>query len=331
MPLPYGLVRPLLFALPPERAHGFGLWSAKIGGGWLGALVGSGAPDGQSLEVAGLKFKNPLGLAAGFDKNGVALPFWRAIGFGYFEFGTVTPRPQPGNPAPRLWRFRKEHALGNKLGFPNEGAAVVAARLARDKKPGDVIGINLGKNKDTPHEKAAADYVAALEATRSVADYWAVNVSSPNTPGLRDLQTPQYLSDLLGAVCDAAGDVPVFVKLSPDLDEDALRATAGAVSASNCRGVIATNTTLERPAGIGAFEGGLSGRPLAARARSVLADLRSHLDPGQTLIAAGGIDSGAEARTRLDAGAALLQIYSALIFAGPALVGTMLSELGNRP
>jgi len=166
---------------------------------------------------------------------------------------------------------------------------------------------------------------------RSVADYWAVNVSSPNTPGLRDLQTPQYLGDLLGAVCDAAGDVPVFVKLSPDLDEDALRETAGAVRASNCRGVIATNTTLERPAGIPAFEGGLSGRPLAARAREVLAGLREHIDPAQVLIAAGGIDSGAEARTRLDAGASLLQIYSALIFAGPALVGTILSDLGDRP
>ena len=321
MLVPYGLVRPLLMALPPEKAHAVGLAAARM----LGGLGGRGSPPGLECEVAGLRFRNPVGLAAGFDKNGVALPFWRAIGLGFFEFGTVTPRPQPGNDAPRLWRFKNERALGNRLGFPSEGAAAVGARLAAARRDGDLIGINLGKNKETPLQDAADDYVAALEATRGVADYFAVNVSSPNTPGLRELQTKQYLADLLGRVREAAGATPVVVKLSPDLDEGGLQDAAEAFRDSGCHGVIATNTTLARPAGI-EFEGGLSGRPLAARAREVLAELRRLL-PETPLVSVGGIDSAQEARARLDAGADLIQIYTGMVYEGPRLIARILKEL----
>jgi len=314
MGLVYSAMKSLMFRLDSERAHGVALIAARCGGGPLAKVCGGRHVPGLEREVAGLRFPNPLGLAAGFDKNGVALPFWRALGFGFVEFGTVTPRPQPGNPKPRMWRFPQHGALGNALGFPNDGAAAVAARLKRDKRPGDVVGINLGKNKDTPNERAADDYVAALEATREVADYWVVNVSSPNTPGLRKLQSRQYLSDLLGSVRDKAGEVPVFVKLSPDLDEKGLGDAAAAAVA--CSGIIATNTTLERPEGI-EFQGGLSGRPLAPRSRDVLAKLRELTD--LPLISVGGIDSAEEARARLEAGASLVQIYSALIFEGPTL------------
>ena len=327
MGLAYRCMKPVLFRLDPERAHGFALGAAGMGGGVLAWLCGGRRVAGLDRDVAGLRFPNPVGLAAGFDKNGAALPFWRGLGFGFVEFGTVTPRPQPGNPKPRMWRFPEQRALGNRLGFPNDGAAAVARRLARDKRPGDVVGINLGKNKDTPNERAADDYVAALEATRDVADYWVVNVSSPNTPGLRELQSRQYLADLLGRVRGAAGDVPLFVKLSPDLDDVGLDDAAAACLDTKCAGVIATNTTLARPHGIASFEGGLSGRPLASRARGVLARLRARLGSGTPIVSVGGIDSADEARARLVAGASLVQVYSALVFEGPGVVTRMLRGL----
>jgi len=326
----YKLAKPFLFRLDPERAHRLGLWAARKGGGFLGRLLGGGAGGtSDPVTIVGLTFPNRVGLAAGFDKNGVALPFWRALGFGHIEFGTVTPRPQSGNPAPRVWRFPKQRALGNRLGFPNDGAAMVATRLRIQKEPGDVIGINLGKNKETPNERAVDDYLAALDATRRVADYWVVNVSSPNTPGLRELQSKGYLTDLLGAVRDAAGSVPLFVKLSPDLDETGLQDAAAACVASNCAGIVATNTTLARAEGIGEFEGGLSGAPLAARSYEVLEELVRLLPPGTPLISVGGVGGPKEARARIEAGASLVQIYSALVFEGPALVRRVLRELSS--
>ena len=312
--------------MDPERAHGFALWGARWGRGLLARANGAKRVEHEGVEVAGLHFPNPVGLAAGFDKNGVALPFWRAVGFGFVEMGTVTPRPQPGNPKPRMWRFRDQHALGNRLGFPNEGAAAVAARIKKSKREGDVVGINLGKNKDTPNERAADDYVAALEATRGVADYWVVNVSSPNTPGLRELQSREYLTDLLGRVKEAAGRTPLFLKLSPDLDDGGLCDAAGSCRDAACDGVIATNTTLARPDGI-EFEGGLSGRPLAARSREVLSKLRALLGPDLPIISVGGVDSAEEVRARLEGGASLVQIYSALVFQGPGLVRRILEAL----
>ena len=321
----YGCMKPLLFRLDPERAHVLALGAARRGGGLLGRLCGGRRIGGLEREVAGLRFENPLGLAAGLDKNGVALPFWRALGFGHFEIGTVTPRAQPGNPTPRVWRFPARRALGNSLGFPNDGAAAVAARVARDKRQGDIVGINLGKQKETPIEDAAADYVAALEATRAVADYWVVNVSSPNTPHLRELQSKDRLTDLLGTVREAAGAVPLFVKLSPDLDTAQLEDAAAAVSGSGCAGVIATNTTRARPGGIDGFEGGLSGRPLAPQSRDALKALRALVDV--PIISVGGIDSAAEASARLEAGADLVQLYTALIFEGPGLPARILRGL----
>lgn len=324
----YGLIRALLFRLDPERAHGFALGAAQLGGGVLGRLCSGRrvVAPGLAREVAGIRFCNPVGLAAGFDKNGVALAFWRALGFGHVEIGTVTPRPQPGNQRPRLWRFPELGALGNRLGFPSEGAAAVAERVARSKRPGDVVGINLGKNKETPNDRAFADYLEALEATRQVADYWVVNVSSPNTPGLRDLQSRPALTELLGQVREAAEEVPLFVKLSPDLDDSALEEAAEACVETGCTGIIATNTTRERPKGI-EFEGGLSGRPLAERSRMVLRFLRRICGPGYALISVGGIDSASEARARLEAGASLVQIYSALVYEGPGLVKRILRGL----
>ncbi|MGQ0612631.1 MAG: quinone-dependent dihydroorotate dehydrogenase [Planctomycetaceae bacterium] len=329
MNLAYRLARPLLFRMEAERAHRVALRAARVGGGVLARMLGGGRVKGLERAVAGLRFRNPLGLAAGFDKEGVAIPFWRGLGFGFIEIGTVTPLPQPGNDPPRVWRFREQEAIVNRLGFPSEGAAAVAARVARKRRPGDVIGVNLGKNRDTPLERAAEDYVAALEATRGVADYWVVNVSSPNTPGLRQLQSRDQLAALLSRVREAAEGVPLFVKLSPDMNDLELADAAAAVVDARATGVIATNTTLERPAGIQG-EGGLSGRPLAARALGTLRTLRGLLPAEVPIISVGGIDSAAEARARLDAGADLLQVYTALVFRGPGLVREILRGLGGR-
>jgi dihydroorotate dehydrogenase len=327
MGIAYACLKALLFRIDPEKAHALALRAARAGGSGLARIVGGREVPGLALEVAGLRFGNPVGLAAGFDKNGFALPFWRALGFGFVEFGTVTPRPQPGNPAPRLWRFPKHRAIGNALGFPSDGASMVAARIRRDKLRGDIVGINLGKNRDTPLPRAAEDYVAALDGTRSVADYFVVNVSSPNTPGLRDLQTKAYLEELLGRVCAAAAGTPVLVKLSPDLEPKQLADAVEACASAHAAGIILVNTTLARPEGV-CFEGGLSGRPLAARAREVLAEARRLTR--LPIVSVGGIDSPEEARARLEGGASLVQVYTGLIYEGPGLVARILKGLGPR-
>ena len=329
MGLAYRLARPLLFRLDPERAHRVALRAAAWGGAPLAKLSGGRNLGGLERTVAGLRFRDPLGLAAGLDKNGVALPFWRALGFGFFEFGTVTPRPQPGNDPPRLWRLADRRALVNRLGFPNDGAAAVAARLAKSKRAGDVVGINLGRNKDTPNERAADDYLAALEMTREVADYWVVNVSSPNTPGLRALQARAPLTDLLFRLREAARRAPLFVKLSPDLNEAEMADAAAAVREAACAGVIAANTTVDRAPGE-AGEGGLSGAPLREKARAALDTLRALLPVDLPIVAVGGIDGPDEARARLGAGAQLVQLYTALVFEGPGLVARILRGLGGR-
>jgi dihydroorotate dehydrogenase len=326
MGIAYACLRALLFRLDPEKAHELALKAARSGGSGLARIVGGRDVPGLAREVAGLKFGNPVGLAAGFDKNGHALPFWRALGFGFVEFGTVTPRPQPGNPPPRVWRFPKHRAIGNALGFPSDGASMVASRIRRDKLRGDVVGINLGKNKDTPLPRAADDYVAALDLTRSVADYFVVNVSSPNTPGLRDLQTRDYLEELVGRVVAAAAGTPVLVKLSPDLEDRQLADAILACTSAHAAGIVLVNTTLARPEGV-CFEGGLSGRPLAGRARQVLAEARRLTK--LPLISVGGIDSPEEARARLEGGASLVQVYTGLIYEGPGLVARILK--GLRP
>jgi dihydroorotate dehydrogenase len=325
----YPLARPLLFAADPEVAHAATLRAldaaARMG------LVGAMQPAAIPVQVMGLTFPNRVGLAAGLDKNAAHLPGLAALGFGFIEAGTVTPRPQPGNPRPRLFRLPREHALINRLGFNNDGVARFVANVGGSGYQG-ILGINLGRNFDTPNERAADDYVAGLRAVHAHASYVTVNVSSPNTKGLRDLQSEQALGALLARIVqerDALAQqhgrrVPLAVKLAPDLPDDALRGVAGTLVAAKVDAVIATNTTLART-GVqheahAAEAGGLSGEPLREQATRVVRVLAQALGSALPIIGVGGILRGADAREKLDAGATLVQLYTGLIYRGPALV-----------
>ena len=324
----YPLVRPFLFALPPEVAHRIALQAMRA---W-----GRVAPlrDGvDTVRVMGLTFRNRIGLAAGFDKDAVAVRGLAGLGFGFIEVGTVTPRPQPGNPRPRLFRSTPDRAVINRMGFNSIGLDAARGRLARlRERPLPVrLGANVGINRDTPIARAADDYRRGITALYPYADYLAVNLSSPNTPGLRSLQTAGTVTLLMElhrereALAEATGRrVPLVVKVSPDLDEDDLRAVAVAVLEAGMDGVIATNTTLTRPAGLPPSfadeAGGLSGAPLAPLATAAVATLRDALGPGFPIIGAGGICGPETARAMLDAGADLLQVYTGLVFEGPALI-----------
>ena len=336
----YGLAKPLLFRLDAEKAHNL----AFAAGGFAQALPGflalqsamSGRPD-PSLrrQVFGLDFPSPVGLAAGLDKGAKLLPLWKAMGFGFVEIGTVTPRPQPGNPRPRLFRFPEAGLILNRMGFNSEGAEIVAKRL--DHRPnGLIVGGNLGKNKETPEERALDDYRAAYRLIAPRVDYAVVNISSPNTPGLRDLQAPEKLKPLLEGLLALRKEMglerqALLLKLAPDLAEEDLDALIETVVSVGFDGLIATNTTIDRGIVDGGLRarveakgaGGLSGAPMRAKAlatqRRVHAQLRGRLP----WIACGGIGSAAQARESLDGGASLVQIYSALIFEGPGLVKRM--------
>jgi len=324
--------------MPPEAAHrvGFALIRAAAetpGGPWL--LRSLLAPRDPALRVhaLGLDFPGPLGLAAGFDKDGRGVIGLAALGFGFIEVGTVTAHPQPGNPKPRMFRFPAERALVNRMGFNNAGAAALAARLravrASARGPVPIIGVNIGKTKAVPEDGAIADYVRSAQHVADVADYVVVNVSSPNTPGLRDLQSVEKLRPLLRAVrsaLDAASPrrhVPLLVKISPDLTNDDVDAIADLALGIGLDGIIATNTTVSRDGlhdqgaarAIGA--GGLSGAPLKARAVEVLKRIHARAGDHLVLIAAGGIETPDDARERLAAGATLLQAYTAFIYEGP--------------
>ncbi|MGN9894811.1 quinone-dependent dihydroorotate dehydrogenase [Micromonospora sp. L31] len=274
--------------------------------------------------VFGVQFPNPVGLAAGMDKNGVALPAWPALGFGFVEVGTVTAHAQPGNPRPRLFRLRDSEAVVNRMGFNNAGAEALAARLAAlPRLIGAPLGISLGKSKVTPLADAVEDYLASYRALRAHGDYFAVNVSSPNTPGLRSLQDKSHLDALLAAL---VGEKPVLVKIAPDLTEPAIAELLEVCLARGAAGVIATNTTLARDglapadAGRGAETGGLSGRPLATRAREVVAFVHRETGGRLPVVGVGGIlDLDAAARM-FDAGASLIQLYTGFIYRGPGLV-----------
>ncbi|HYN93283.1 MAG TPA: quinone-dependent dihydroorotate dehydrogenase [Pilimelia sp.] len=276
-------------------------------------------------RVFGVDFPNPVGLAAGVDKNGVALPAWPALGFGFVEVGTVTWHPQPGNPRPRLFRLPGSEAIVNRMGFNNAGAEALADTLAALPRPLSVpLGVSLGKSKVTPLDEAVEDYLAAYKALAPYADYIAVNVSSPNTPGLRELQDRAHLDALLAAL--AGGDPPVLVKIAPDLTEHAVAEVLAVCAARGAAGVIATNTTLGR-AGLAAADqarageaGGLSGRPLAARARDVVAFVHRETAGAMPVIGVGGILDPADADRLFDAGASLVQLYTGFIYRGPALV-----------
>ena len=337
---PYPLLRPLLFLADPERAHALVLRA-------LDTAVASGiarfaATLPQSpVDVMGLRFPNRVGLAAGLDKDAAHLAGLATLGFGFLEAGTVTPRPQPGNARPRLFRIVEAQALVNRLGFNNAGVERFVENVVRSRY-GGILGINIGRNFDTPNERAAEDYVLALHAVYRHASYVTINVSSPNTKGLRDLQAEGALATLLARVTrerDALADrhgrrVPLAVKIAPDLADDAVRAIARLLAAQRIDAVIATNTTLSREGVEGLRHadeaGGLSGAPLASRALATLRVLAGELDGALPIIAVGGILSGADARERLAAGASLVQLYTGLIYRGPELVAECVRALAER-
>jgi len=332
----YRTVRPLLFRMDPEPAHGLAFRLGRIAQPLpgtlplLAAMAGRPAPT-LAREVCGLRFRSPLGLAAGLDKGAELLPLWKALGFGFVEIGTVTPRPQPGNPLPRLFRLPQEGLILNRMGFNSEGAEVVARRL-RKRPSGLIVGGNIGKNKVTPEDQALEDYRFAYRLIAPQVDYTAINISSPNTPGLRRLQAPEALKPLLEGLLETRKELgleaqPLFVKLAPDLAFEELDAITDVIVASGFEGIIATNTTLDRgivsqlnrPKVEAWGDGGLSGRGLKVKATEVQRRILQRLPREMKLMACGGIGTGADAKAALDDGAALVQIYSALIFEGPGL------------
>ena len=328
----YSFFRPFLFRLDPEIAHGLTLnlvWLAGIfpPSRWL--LQALFAAPEKPIEVFGLKFKNPVGLAAGYDKDGVAIRGLSTLGFGHIEIGTVTPLPQPGNPKPRIFRLVEDEAVINRMGFPGKGMEAVSRQLsAVSHHPRSaIVGVNLGKNKDTPLENAADDYVMLIKRFMPLADYLAINISSPNTVGLRRLQGREMLETLLSQISAARGTLqmsrPVLVKLAPDLNDEELDDALGAIVDNGMDGVIATNTTLGREGLKSKHQsetGGLSGRPLTVQSEVVLSKIVKRLDGRIPVISVGGIMSPDDAKRRLDMGAALVQVYTGLIYAGPGLV-----------
>ncbi|MGH3248730.1 MAG: quinone-dependent dihydroorotate dehydrogenase [Trebonia sp.] len=332
-----GIYAVLLRRLPAEAAHRVGFWliraaAAVPGAAWVLRRVLGPRDPLLRVRALGLDFPGPLGLAAGFDKDGAGVIGLAALGFSFIEVGTVTAQAQPGNPKPRMFRFPQERAVVNRMGFNNHGAAALSARLrALRARPGfkPIIGVNIGKTKAVPEEKAVADYVASARLVADVADYVVVNVSSPNTPGLRDLQAVDKLGPILTAVRGALDEasprrrVPLLVKIAPDLTDPDIDAVADLALGLALDGIIATNTTTSR-AGLrdgaavaAAGPGGLSGAPLRQRSLEVLTRLHDRCGKGLTLIAAGGITTPADAEARLAAGATLLQAYTAFIYEGP--------------
>src|SRR6266576_388767 len=312
------LLRPLLFALDPETAHQFALACLRVTG-WL-----CPRPTAKTTGVSafGLNFRHRVGLAAGLDKNGVALPAWEALGFSFVEIGTVTAQAQPGNPRPRIFRYPKERALINRLGFNNDGAEVIANRLAHLREhggwPGIPVGINIGKSRVTPIERAVEDYLFSFRKVRTQADYIALNVSSPNTPGLRELQGGQRLDELLRAIDAERGNLPLLVKIAPDLEPAALDEIVSVCEANNISGIIATNTTLDHSAIAHDEEGGLSGAPLQQKSTAIIRQITNKTKI--PIIGCGGILDVSSAREKIEAGAKLLQVYTGFIFRGPKLI-----------
>ncbi len=348
MLLPYALMRPLLFALDPETAHELTLSAlaatqrTPLARGIAAPLV----PD--PVTVAGLTFANRIGLAAGMDKNARCIDAFGAMGFGFVEVGTVTPLAQAGNPRPRVFRLPAAGALVNRLGFNNDGlsAFIENVKCSSFRSSGRLLGLNIGKNAATPIERAVDDYMACLDGVYPHADYVTVNVSSPNTANLRSLQHDTALAGLLDAVAERreslaqrfGRQVPIFVKIAPDLDPEQLAALAALLqryrTSHGALGVVATNTTLDRQAVQGQLHGdeagGLSGRPLRALSNHVITALRAALGPDFPIIGVGGIDSAAAACEKIDAGADLVQLYTGLIYHGPALVTQIARALADR-
>ena len=336
----YPLLRPALFALDPERAHGltFAALDAAAAAG-VARFVTRALPS-DPVRAMGLDFPNRVGLAAGLDKDAAHLAGLASLGFGFLEAGTVTPRAQPGNPRPRMFRVPQAEALINRLGFNNDGVERYVASVRASGYRG-ILGCNIGKNADTPAHRAVDDYLACLAAVAPVASYVTVNVSSPNTTGLRDLQSEAALDALLARVVAERDEhvqrlgraLPLAVKIAPDLEPEAIRGIARVLVARRIDGAIATNTTVARDA-VAAYPhgneaGGLSGRPLFARANAVLRTLVRALDGALPVIGVGGILSGDDARAKIAAGATLVQLYTGLIYRGPALVAECVRALAR--
>jgi dihydroorotate dehydrogenase len=328
-------VRPLLFVLDPETAHHLTISLLRTASDvdFLLRPLSFFQPAAKPKIVFGLKFPNPIGLAAGFDKNGVALPAWAALGFGFIEVGTVTAKPQPGNPKPRIFRFAEQNALINRLGFNNDGADAIAQRLGKLRKsgrwPAVPVGINIGKSKITPMDEAASDYVYSFQRLHPFADYIALNVSSPNTPGLRSLQEREQLSILLLAIREENREVrkPIIVKIAPDVSPNDLNEIIATCEENEVAGIIATNTTLDHSSIPATRDqtGGLSGAPLREKSTAHVRAIagRSTIP----VIASGGIFDAKSAREKIEAGAQLLQVYTGYIYRGPGLLGEIVDAL----
>ena len=328
----------VLLKFPPETAHHISLRALAAG------VARTSAPRDPRLVVhkAGLEFANPLGMAAGYDKNAEVPDALLGLGFGFAEVGTVTPRPQPGNPQPRIFRLERDNALINRLGFNNEGHEAALKRLAARRRGNGIVGVNIGANKDS--EDRINDYVLGVQRFAPVADYLTVNISSPNTPGLRNLQAGEALSELLSRVVEARSatsgpngkPAPIFLKVAPDLTDAEIDAIAQEALRSGIEGLIVSNTTLARAGLTGAHRneaGGLSGKPLFERATAVLARMRKAVGPEMVLVGAGGVDSAETAAEKIRAGADLVQLYTCMIYQGPGLPARIvkgLSRLADR-
>ncbi len=320
------LIRPVMFGIEAERAHEIGIEALRLGlAGFVQPVESNDSPFFGEIERFGLKFSNPLGVAAGFDKNGIVVNQLASLGFGFVEVGTVTYEPQPGNPKPRLFRLPEDKALINRLGFNNYGAEVVAERLKKlDRRC--VVGVNIGRNKDVPNEEATQDYLKCFEIIHGVADYVAVNISSPNTPNLRELQRAESLEDLIAALKKKnaeLGPKPLFVKIAPDLTEGEIEAIVDVAVRYEVSGIIATNTTISRNGlvikdidQIG--DGGLSGKPLAKRSSEVISMIYRSSKGALPIIGVGGIFTAEDAFAKVAAGASLIQAYTGFVYGGPS-------------
>ena len=337
----YGLARPFLFGLDAERAHGLGLKSLEAAyRTGLNPLL-SRKPAPLRTRAFGIDFPNPVGLAAGLDKNGAHIDALLALGFGFVEVGTTTPRPQAGNPKPRMFRLPAHRAVINRLGFNNDGVDALVRNVEKARRLG-ILGINIGKNKDTPNERAVDDYVYCLERVYPLCDYVTVNISSPNTAGLRELQEQETLRRFIGDLREVQEELaavhrhrtPMLIKLAPDLREAEIDATAQVLNLARVDGVIMGNTTIGREGVATARHaeeaGGLSGAPLYGKSTAALRRLRTRLDASIPIIGVGGILSGADAAGKVAAGASLVQFYTGMVYRGPELIGECVNAIRRR-
>ena len=324
------LLRPILFSLDAEAAHHMALSMLSM----MPPLPISNDPPELHNTILGLEFSNPIGLAAGMDKDAIAIGAWQSLGFGFAELGTITPRPQPGNPKPRVFRLPEHRALINRLGFPSDGMEAVAPRIEKFRRtPRRIrLALNFGPNKDTPAEKVAADYASLMARIAVFADFIVVNVSSPNTPGLRNWQSPDKMRELFAAmekVATTARRPPILIKVAPDLDATTLDAICDTAMALHLDGIVVGNTTLKREA-IGVtsdLEGGLSGTPLRDRARELIASVYRRTHRQLPIVGVGGVMNAEDALGHIKAGASLVEIYTGLIYEGPGLIASLKSEL----